>query len=160
MNRQSMFDIGYRMPRTGAWGRSREMIWGGRWEGGSGLGTHVHLWQINVNEWQNQYSIVKQNKVKIKILKNEINFFKTRHWREYIPNIPSIQVYSFSLCLYIYRKTAHQLIRYNCWVTCNARKHFLTWNIFCVCLFFTLVLLSSMYYITLRICILLTLGIF
>ena len=45
------------------------MIWGGRWEGGSGLGTHVHPWQIYVNVWQNQYSIVKQNKVKIKIKK-------------------------------------------------------------------------------------------
>ena len=43
------------------------MIWGGRWEGGSGLGTHVHPWLIHVNVWQNQYSIVKQNKVKIKI---------------------------------------------------------------------------------------------
>ena len=39
------------------------------WEGGSGLGTHVHPWQIHVNVWQNQYSIVKQNKVKIKIKK-------------------------------------------------------------------------------------------
>ena len=28
-------------------------------EGGSGLGTHVHLWWIHVNVWQNQYSIVK-----------------------------------------------------------------------------------------------------
>ena len=27
---------------------------------GSGLGTHVHPWQIHVNVWQNQYSIVKQ----------------------------------------------------------------------------------------------------
>ena len=45
------------------------MIWGGRWEGGSCLGTHVHLWRIHVNVWQNQYSIVKQNKVKIKIKK-------------------------------------------------------------------------------------------
>ena len=44
-------------------------IWGGRWEGGSRLGTHVHPWLIHVNVWQNQYSIVKQNKVKIKILK-------------------------------------------------------------------------------------------
>ena len=48
---------------------------GGR--GGSGLGTHVHPWRIHVNVWQNQYSIVKQNKVKIKIkkkrkLKNKI----------------------------------------------------------------------------------------
>ena len=38
------------------------MIWGERWEGGSGLGTHVHPWRIHVNVWQNQYSIVKYNK--------------------------------------------------------------------------------------------------
>ena len=38
------------------------------WEvgGGSCLGIHVHPWRIHVNVWQNQYSIVKQNKVKIK----------------------------------------------------------------------------------------------
>ena len=42
------------------------------WEGGSGLGTHVHPWLIHVNVWQNQYSIVKQNKVKIKIKKKTI----------------------------------------------------------------------------------------
>ena len=33
------------------------------------LGTHAHPWRIHVNVWQNQYSIVKQNKVKIKIKK-------------------------------------------------------------------------------------------
>ena len=44
------------------------MIWGEWWERGSGLGTHVHPWRTQVNVWQNQYSIVKQNKVKIKIL--------------------------------------------------------------------------------------------
>ena len=70
MNRQSMFDTGYRMLGAGARGRSREMIWGRRWERGSGLGTHVHPWQIHVNVWQNQYSTVKQNEVKIKIKKN------------------------------------------------------------------------------------------
>ena len=36
-----------------------KMIWGGWWEGGSELGTHVHPWRIHVNVWQNQYSIVK-----------------------------------------------------------------------------------------------------
>ena len=41
------------------WDDPREMIWGGWWEGGSGLGTHVHLWWIHVNVWQSQYSIVK-----------------------------------------------------------------------------------------------------
>ena len=40
-----------------------------RWEGGPGSGAHIHPWQIHVNVWQNQYSIVKQNKVKIKIKK-------------------------------------------------------------------------------------------
>ena len=40
-------------------GMTREMIWGERWEGGSGFGTHVHPWWIHVNVWQNQYSIVK-----------------------------------------------------------------------------------------------------
>ena len=67
-----MFDTGYRRLGAGARGWSREMIWGGRWEGGSGLGTHVHPWLIHVNVWQNQYSIVKQNKVKIKIKKKRI----------------------------------------------------------------------------------------
>ena len=33
--------------------------WGGRWEGGSGWGTRVHLWQMHVDVWQNQYNIVK-----------------------------------------------------------------------------------------------------
>ena len=33
------------------------------------MGTHVHPWRIHVNVWQNQYSIVKQNKVNIKIKK-------------------------------------------------------------------------------------------
>ena len=32
--------------------------WGGRWEGGSGWGTHVHPCWIHVNVWQNQYNII------------------------------------------------------------------------------------------------------
>ena len=32
---------------------------GGRWEGGSGWGTHVYPWQVHVNVWQNHYNIVK-----------------------------------------------------------------------------------------------------
>ena len=34
------------------------------WDGeeGSGWGTHVHPWQIQVNVWQNQYNSVKLNK--------------------------------------------------------------------------------------------------
>ena len=45
------------------------------------MGTHVHPWQIHVNVWQNQYTIVKQNKVKIKIKKKnkiKLNIQKTK----------------------------------------------------------------------------------
>ena len=42
------------------------MIWGGRREEGSGWGTHVYLWQIHFDIWQNQYNIVKLNKIKFK----------------------------------------------------------------------------------------------
>ena len=36
----------------GALGWPRGMGWGGRWEGGSGWGTHVTPWLIHVNVWQ------------------------------------------------------------------------------------------------------------
>ena len=35
------------------WGRPRGMVWGGRKEEGSGWGTHVHLWRIHFDIWQN-----------------------------------------------------------------------------------------------------------
>ena len=43
------------------------MVWGGRREEGSGWGTHVYLWWIHFDIWQNQHNIVKlKNKIKIK----------------------------------------------------------------------------------------------
>ena len=40
---------------------------GGREEGGGfRMGTHVYLWQIHFDIWQNQYNSVKLNKIKIK----------------------------------------------------------------------------------------------
>ena len=42
----------------------RGMVRGGRREEGSGWGTHVYLWWIRVDIWQNQYNIVKLNKIK------------------------------------------------------------------------------------------------
>ena len=59
-----------------------DMGWG--WEGRSGWGTHVHLWLIHVNVWQNQYSIVKQNKVKIKIKKKTLAIWRLRIWNYFI----------------------------------------------------------------------------
>ena len=52
------------------WFPLRGMVWGGRWEEGSGWGTHVHLWQIHFDIWQNQYNIVKlKNKIKRNIFR-------------------------------------------------------------------------------------------
>ena len=57
----------YWMLGAGALGRPRGMVWGGRKEEGSGWGTHVYLWWIHFDIWQNQYNIVKfKNKIKFK----------------------------------------------------------------------------------------------
>ena len=67
MSHQSRFDARNWMLGAGALGRPRGMVWGGRREEGSGWGTHVYLWQIYFNIWQNQYNIVKfKNKIKLK----------------------------------------------------------------------------------------------
>ena len=72
--------------RPAALGRPRGSGWRGRWEGGSGWGTHVNPWLIHVNVWQKplQYCKVislqpiKKNKEKKRILskkkKNALNF--------------------------------------------------------------------------------------
>ena len=52
-NRQSRFDAGYRMLGAGALGRPRGMVWGGRREESSEWGTHVYLWRIHFDIWQN-----------------------------------------------------------------------------------------------------------
>ena len=50
------------------------MVGGGRRGDGSGWGTHVYLWRIHFDIWQNQYNIVKlKNKIKFK--KKEKQFF-------------------------------------------------------------------------------------
>ena len=67
MSRQSRFDAQYWMLGAGALGRPRGVVRGGRREEGSGWGTHVYLWRMHVDIWQNQYNIVKlKNKIKIK----------------------------------------------------------------------------------------------
>ena len=49
--RQSRFDAGYGKLGAGALGWPRGMVWGRKWEGGSGWGTHVHPWWIHVDAW-------------------------------------------------------------------------------------------------------------
>jgi len=57
---------------AGALGRPRGMVWGGRKEEGSGWGTHVYLWWIHFDIWQNQYNIVKLKKTQLNIQKTKI----------------------------------------------------------------------------------------
>ena len=45
--------------RPGALGRPRGIGCRGRWEGGSGWGTHVNPWLIHVNVWQNPLQYCK-----------------------------------------------------------------------------------------------------
>ena len=52
------------------------MVWGGGREEGSGWGTHVYLWQIHFDILQNQYNIVKLNKIKLKKIKLNIKKIK------------------------------------------------------------------------------------
>ena len=71
MSRRSRFNARYWMLGAAALGQPRGMVWGGRREEGSGWGTHVYLWQIHFDIWQNQYNIVKLNKIKFKKLKKK-----------------------------------------------------------------------------------------
>ena len=48
----------------GALGKSRGSGWRGRWEGGSGWGTHVNPWLFHSNVWQNSLQIKKKKKRK------------------------------------------------------------------------------------------------
>jgi len=65
---------------AGALGRPRGMVWGGRREKGSGWGTHVYLWWIHFDIWQNQYNIVKFKKKKIKLKLIILEFSMLHHF--------------------------------------------------------------------------------
>ena len=63
----------------GALGRPRGIGWRGRWEVGSGWGTHVNPWLIHVNVWQNplqcceviSLQLIKKKKAEQKKYKNK-----------------------------------------------------------------------------------------
>ena len=59
--------------RACALGRPRGMGWGGRWEGGSGWGTHVNPWLIHVSE------VISLQLVKINGKKERKKLNKTQH---------------------------------------------------------------------------------
>ena len=77
MSCQSRFDARYWILGAGALGTTQRDGMGREKEEGSGWGTHVYLWQIHFAIWQNQYNIVKLNKIKLK--QNEPLIFSVYH---------------------------------------------------------------------------------
>ena len=63
---QSEFNAWNRALKASALDQPRGMGWGGRWEGGSGWGTHVHPWLIHVNVWQKPLQYCKVISLQLK----------------------------------------------------------------------------------------------
>ena len=61
--------------RPGALGRPRGIGWRGRWEGGSGWGTHVNPWLIHFSVWQNPLQYCKV--ISLQLIKKKI---KKMNW--------------------------------------------------------------------------------
>ena len=70
-----MYDAGYSMLGAGAWGWPREMLWGGRWEGGSCLGMHVRIKDFKIKKI-NKFlkKKLKKNKAQEEVIKPEFIF--------------------------------------------------------------------------------------
>ena len=54
------------------------MGWGGKWEEGSGWGTHVHPWLIHMNVWQKQPQYCKVISLQLKFKKKKGHYVKTK----------------------------------------------------------------------------------
>ena len=76
IDHQSKFDAWNRALKAGALGIPRGMGWGGRWEGVSGWGTHVHPWLVHVNVWQKPPQYCKISSLQLKW----INWLKKKRW--------------------------------------------------------------------------------
>ena len=97
---QSRFDAWYWMLGAGALGWPRGMVWGGRREEGSGFGTHVYLWRIHFDVWQNQYNIVKfKNKIKLKNKKMELQKKKKSYFQQHLTVLFVVSSSCFALKL-------------------------------------------------------------
>ena len=61
---------------------------GGRREEGSGWGTHVYLWRIHFDIWQNQYNIVKfKNKIKLKKKERRVGYQNHLEQQKPVPSV-------------------------------------------------------------------------
>ena len=91
--------------RPGALGRPRGMGWGGRWEGGSGWGTHVNPWMSHVNVWQNPLQYCKVISVQlIKINGKKDNIKKSNI---IVNNNDGNHFLSVRMCLTLFQMLLH-----------------------------------------------------
>ena len=79
----------------GAMGKPRGSGCGGRWEGGSGWGTHVNPWLFHFNVWQNP--------LQIKIKKKKTNNLCPLQWKHEVlatgPGGKSLELYTLNDCI-------------------------------------------------------------
>ena len=73
---QSRFYAWDRVLRAGALGWPWGMGRGGRWEAGSGWGTHVHPWLIHVKVWQKPPQYCKAISLQLKLISKNKNKIK------------------------------------------------------------------------------------
>ena len=96
--------------RPGALGRARGIRRRGRWEGGSGWGTHVNPWLIHVNVWQKPIQYCKV--ISLQLIK--INEKKTHFWSilgSQTSFFPLLFQFSLIVCLGMCRKLFWVMIR-------------------------------------------------
>ena len=80
LDHQSRFDAWDRVLRAGALGCPWGMGWGGKWEGVSGWGTHVHPWLIRVNVWGKPLHYCKVVSLQLnKVIKKKM-YPEAGHW--------------------------------------------------------------------------------
>ena len=128
--------------RAGALGRPRGMGRGGRQEGGSGWGTHVNPWLIDVNVWQKplQYcKVISLQLIKINGKKKRKNKLKSRsqskiawessrlvlsllQWSTIyrVPTSPHmLSLFSFPMNCRLYSPVCNSLLRLECMLIRN-----------------------------------------
>ena len=92
---------------AGALGWPRGMGWGGRWEGSSGWGMHLHLWLIHVNVWQKPLQYCKVISLQlIKIIGRKTN-------KKYLV-LDSIVFFYLLYKIYVYTHMTSLLFSYVC----------------------------------------------
>ena len=93
-----MSDARYRMLGAGAWGWPREMLWGGRWEGGSCLGTHVRIKDFKI---KNIYIILEDPSVlhpTVRFGSQASPCCASRAWNQPFQNLATHHLFKILLC--------------------------------------------------------------